>query len=424
MFSRHFAVIIFAASVALTPATKVAADAGDFVAGAIVGGVVGHALTKESQRKKSTSQSTTTRQYNTIPSTQEGREIQASLNYFGFDAGAVDGQIGRRSRGAISSYQAYLGYPATGALSPFEQDLLVGSYNRAQAGGYTTTQQAAALPDGTRGLLKVYRDELAGVATATAPTETLATATEPSGEADQSTSVLPSFMGDGAPQKSLAAHCNQVSLITNSNGGFTTEAEMTDASFALNEQFCLARTYSIAQGQELASKVTGYTTEQITQQCEAFGPALKDQVDALSYETQDVVARDVGAFVMSTGMSPSQLKGTARICLGVGYRTDNMEVALASALILFSMGERVYGELMGHHLAQGFGATQDVNLALGWYEKSWEAHSSGATAVFAPGQPERNALVHNAALTVSGNGEQASSSVTPTSALPTFSVGD
>lgn len=422
MFSRHFAVILIAASIALTPATKVAADAGDFVAGAIVGGVVGHALTKESQRKKSASQSTTTRQYNTIPSTQEGREIQASLNYFGFDAGAVDGQIGRRSRGAISSYQAYLGYPATGALSPFEQDLLVSSYNRAQAGGYTTTQQAAALPDGTRGLLKVYRDELAGGAAA--PTETLATATDPSGDTEQSTSVLPSFMGDGAPQKSLAAHCNQVSLVTNSNGGFTTEAQMTDANFALNEQFCLARTYSIAQGQELAAKVTGYTTEQITQQCEAFGPALKDQVDALSYEPQDVVTRDVGAFVMSTGMSPSQLKGTARICLGVGYRTDNMEVALASALILFSMGEGVYGELMGHHLAQGFGATQDVNLALGWYEKSWEAHNSGATAVFAPGQPERNTLVHNAALAVSGNGEQASSSVTPTSALPTFSVGD
>ena len=424
MFSRQFSVIFFSASVALTPATKVAADAGDFVAGAIVGGVVGHALTKESQRKKSASQSTTTRQYNTLPSTQEGREIQASLNYFGFDAGAVDGQLGRRSRGAISSYQAYLGYPATGALSPFEQDLLVSSYNRAQAGGYAATQQAAALPDGTRGLLKVYRDELAGGVTAAAQTETVAVAAEPSGDAEQSSSTLPSFMGDGAPQKSLAAHCNQVSLLTNSNGGFTTEAQMTDANFALNEQFCLARTYAIAQGQELAAKVTGYTTEQITQQCEAFGPALKDQVDALSYEPQDVVTRNVGAFAMATGMSPSQLKGTARICLGVGYRTDNMEVALASALILFSMGDGVYGELMGHHLAQGFGTAQDVNLALGWYEKSWEAHNAGETAVFAPGQPERNPLVHNAALEISGNGDQANSSVSPTSTLPTFSVGD
>lgn len=426
MFSKSISVFAIAAVMATGPATKASADAGDFVAGALIGGVVGHALTKENQRKKATTQRSTTRTYNTLPSTQEGREIQASLNYFGFDAGAVDGQLGRKSRNAVSNYQGYLGYPVTGVLSPFEQNLLISSYNRAQAGGYATNQQAAALPDGTRGLLRVYRDEMAGGGTTTAsvpepaPTGTLAAVAEPAPSAP----ALPSFMNDGAPQKSLAAHCNQVSLLTNSNGGFTTEAKMTDANFALNEQFCLARTYAIAEGQELAAKVSGYTTQEITQQCEGFGPALQAQVDALSYDSEDAVTRDVGAFAMSTGMAPSQLKGTARICLGVGYRTDNMEVALASALILYTMGEKVYGELMGHHLAQGYGTTQDPTLALQWYEKSWEAHNAGQKAAFAPGQPERNTLIHKAAMQVGGVGDQAGSSVTPTAALPTFSVSD
>ena len=279
MFSKSISVFAIAAVMATGPATKASADAGDFVAGALIGGVVGHALTKENQRKKATTQRSTTRTYNTLPSTQEGREIQASLNYFGFDAGAVDGQLGRKSRNAVSNYQGYLGYPVTGVLSPFEQNLLISSYNRAQAGGYATNQQAAALPDGTRGLLRVYRDEMAGGGTTTAsvpepaPTGTLAAVAEPAPSAP----ALPSFMNDGAPQKSLAAHCNQVSLLTNSNGGFTTEAKMTDANFALNEQFCLARTYAIAEGQELAAKVSGYTTQEITQQSRARTSVHRDE---------------------------------------------------------------------------------------------------------------------------------------------------
>ncbi|WP_052261793.1 caspase family protein [Leisingera sp. ANG-M1] len=142
-------------SVALTPASRVAADAGDFAAGAIIGGIIGGAIGKNQQRrsgKKSTRRSR-------LPSTQEGRQIQQSLNYFGFPAGTVDGQLGRKSRQAISGYQAYLGYPVTGQLNDFERDLLIGSFQRAQASGYLATQQAMAHPDGPRGLLKIYLAE-------------------------------------------------------------------------------------------------------------------------------------------------------------------------------------------------------------------------------------------------------------------------
>lgn len=446
MFSKSIPVILLSASVALVPTTKSSAgDAGAFVAGAAIGGLVGHLATKQHQKKRATTTRSSKRYYQ-IPSTQAGREIQTSLNYFGFDAGRVDGQLGRRTGAAVSNYQAYLGYPVTGQLSTFEHNLLVSSYNRAQAGGYATTQQAATQPDGTRGLLKAYRTEMAGGGAA-APAPQLATVPQqqpgvsafaatpapalapapvqvlaPVGVVAQAEPALPSFMSGVARQESLVSHCNKVSLLTNSNGGFTTEAQMTDADFTLNEQFCLARTYAIAQSEEMVSKVSGFTPQQITQQCEGLGPVLKTQVDSLSSQAEPDVARNVASFVAGTGMSRDQLTATAKICLGVGYRTDNLEVTLASALVLFSMGDEVYGEIMGHHLAQGFGVSQNVDLSLQWFNKSYEAHQAGATAVFAPGQPERNSLVHKASL--QNSGQDTSALVQPASALPTFQLSE
>ena len=215
MLTKTITASVLALSVAIFPANRVAADAGDFVAGAIIGGVIGHAATKNSQRRKSSS-STYARPR--IPSTQEGREIQASLNYFGFNAGTVDGQLGQRSRNAVSAYQAYLGYPVTGYLTPFEQNLLISSYNRAQAGGYAVTQQVATNPDGTRGLLKTYRAELAGqtaapvqgttivvapqpAAPATTTTTTTVVAAVPAPEPEAPAAGLPSFLGGGHPHR-------------------------------------------------------------------------------------------------------------------------------------------------------------------------------------------------------------------------------
>jgi len=272
---------VLALSIAIAPADRVEADAGDFIAGAIIGGIVGANAKKQRRSTKRTYRKTSKKRRSTIPSTQEGRNIQASLNYFGFPAGAVDGQLGRKTRNAVSNYQAYLGYPVTGNLTEFEKNLLISSYNRAQAGGYAVTQQVANTPDGTRGLLKTYRAEMAGQAATTtvaiapqpvpvAPTVVavapqtapaagglgtaagLAAAVAPA--AAPAAAGLPNFLGAGT-QASLASHCNTVSLITNTNGGFTTLATMTDANTALNEQFCLARTYAIAKSEELVSQI-------------------------------------------------------------------------------------------------------------------------------------------------------------------------
>ena len=159
-----------------------------------------------------------------------------------------------------------MGFPITGALTNFEKDFLISSYDRAIFGGDATVQQISTTGNGSTGLLHIYRDQMNGSANATT---TVANANKnstgvtslvaPEEVAQQDGDALPSFFGNGGPSVSLASQCNQVSLLTNTNGGFTTEVSMVDPVFALNEQFCLARTYAIAKGEDLASKVQGFT---------------------------------------------------------------------------------------------------------------------------------------------------------------------
>ncbi|MEE9389236.1 MAG: peptidoglycan-binding domain-containing protein [Paracoccaceae bacterium] len=395
-----------ALSLALGPLPAAANNHG-LLPGLIIGGIIGSELQRNSGKNRPQVRRSQ------LPSTTQGQQIQTSLNYFGFPAGVVDGQLGRKSRLAMSGYQAHMGFPVTGQLTVIERDFLISSYERAIIGGAATAQLLATSPNGPRGLLTVYRDELSGVGAATNQLTVLQT--EP--EAD---TALPDFFG-GNGAVSLASQCNKVSLLTSSNGGFTTEASMVDPVFTLNEQLCLARTYAIAQGEDLARKVQGFTPQQIAAQCETFGPAMRDYVSALSLKPMDGVMQDVSGFVLQTGMSPAQLSGTARICLSVGYRTDNLDVAIGSALLLAVLGDKPYGEVIGHHLGLGYGTTERPDLALAWYELGLDAIDNGAEAVFAPGQPERIALIRKAAFSMNGQGATQGGNGLQPVALPDFS---
>jgi hypothetical protein len=241
---------------------------------------------------------------------------------------------------------------------------------------------------------------------------------------EEEPAALPNFLGGGSGL-SLASHCNTVSLLTNTNGGFTQLASMSDPNVVLNEQFCLARTYAIATGEELAAGVQGVGTDQIAAQCQSFGPVMKDHVAALSLKPSAEVLQGVSGFILTTGMAPQQLAATAKICLSVGYRTDDMDVAIGSGLLLTALGERVYGELMGHHLSQGFGATQRADLAGQWYTMAIEALDAGQPAVFAPGQTERTELIRTASSWgTGGKAGTMEAPVQPASALPSFNVSE
>jgi peptidoglycan hydrolase-like protein with peptidoglycan-binding domain len=427
-------------SLAISRAGAAYADA-DGLVGGIIGGIIGGAIVNEANKSKRRTTTTTHARKSTkssgISSAQReaNREVQVALNQFGYPVGTPDGSLGPKSRGAISEYQVLLGYPPTGQLTEYERTLLVTAYHRAVAGGPLVAQTVATHPMGMRGLLLVQRDEMAGIVPAqpAANAGVLATATPvqpdatapalPSLVAEPDPTVvvaadpaaLPSFMNSTAAQVSLASQCNKISLVTNTNGGYTTAAAMTDPMFALSEQFCLARTYAMATGEELAAKAAGFTPAQITQQCQSFGPAMKDQVAALSLQPRDQVLQGVQAFVVKSGMSPAQLSGTAKVCLGVGYTTDNMDVAIGSALLLTALGEGAYGELLGHHLSQGYGATMRPDLALDWYDTGLAAMGAGA-AIFAPGIADRPEVIRKAAFTIGGRAYE------PAAALPQFAA--
>lgn len=449
MKAKRLAATVVAAGVALGP---VQSSAGDALAGGLVGAVIGGLIVHEMHKNKDRRQAApnTVRRSTSTASAgtsqrEATREVQTALNYFGYNVGTPDGAAGPRTRTGISQYQALMGYPPTGQLTDFERTILVTAYQRAIIGGPATMQVAASHPQGTRGLLLMQRDEMAGLpgtGFGMAPAAAVAAAplvpqpsvpqqptvpglgAAPALPAAPAAPGLPNFFGGGAAvTASLASHCNKVSLLTNTNGGFVTAATMTDPAFALSEQFCLARTYAMAQGEDLVAKMPGTTPQQVAEQCAGLGPAMSDHVTALSLQDRDTVMQGVSGFVLASGMAPAQLSATAKICLGSGYTTDKLDVAIGSALLLTVLGEKGYAELLGHHLSQGFGASQRSDLALAWYETSLDAAASGATLVFAPGMPDRASLIRKAAFTLGGKADKAAvqpvAPVVPVFAVPT-----
>ena len=441
MISKRIAMVPILAALGVTPAGVAMADNG--LVGGLIGGLIGGAIINEAARNSNN------RTTATVSSAQReaNREVQVALNHFGFNTGTPDGVLGQQSRRAISDYQIVLGYPPTGALTEFERSHLISSYHRAIAGGALTMQQAATNPMGMRGLLVMWRDEAMGISPqpgvinkaptvpeinkAVSPEPTPAPAPAPipviTAAPAPAAPGLPTFLGGAVVQASLASHCNRVSLVTSSNGGFVTAASMTDPQQALGEQFCLARTYAITQGEEAVARIVGISAADINSQCAAFGPAMAEHVAALSLRPRADVLAGVSNFALASGMAPVQLAATAKICLSVGYRTDNMDVAIGSALLLTALGDRVYSELIGHHLAMGFGATARPDLALDWYQSGLDALAAGSAAVFAPGQPERTDLIRKAAYTLGGRSDLlapvAPAPVAPApTGLPTFAA--
>lgn len=145
------------------PATQASADRlGAAIVGGIIGGVIVNEVHKNKRTTTTTTRSAQPRNNLNTAAREQNRQVQTSLNYFGFPAGTADGVMGQRSRAAVAQYQAHLGFPATGQLTPYERDFLVTSYNRAQIGGPQVIREMNSNPQGVKGLLVVWRDEAMG----------------------------------------------------------------------------------------------------------------------------------------------------------------------------------------------------------------------------------------------------------------------
>lgn len=146
------------------------AQADEFVGGLVgglIGGAIGSGIANQQRQKTRTTRTRTVyvKPRASSAQRQEAREIQTSLNYFGFNAGAADGVLGGQSRAAISRYQGYMGYPATGRLSEYEKTMLLGAYHRGLAGGAEVNRIIAKSNEGARALLIAQRDGTTGTRT-------------------------------------------------------------------------------------------------------------------------------------------------------------------------------------------------------------------------------------------------------------------
>jgi len=407
------------AALALVPADRAEADAAEFLGGALIGGIIGSAIANGNRNQPRTNTTRVVRPG--IPATQQGRETQSALNYFGFNAGMVDGQIGNGTRSAIERYQRAMGYPVNGQdFSDYQFDYLMDAYYWAQNGGAQQTRLAG------QPLLFAYRDSREGrtlnaaVPQAVMPQPPATTVivnpqaqpapgvVQPApGIMASAPAAVPNLFANAAPTTSLANTCNGVMLQTSTNGGYVTLAGMTDPDTALSEQFCVARTYAMASGEDLMRGITGLTQAQITDQCAQFAQLFSTQIDQASVMEQGQVLPKVANVALASGIPPADLSATAKVCLSVGYAQDNMRMAVGSALALTAMGEPAYGELLGHHLREGFGTTRRPDLAAQWYNASLSALEQGAQPAFMPGQPERTQLLRQASLMIQGGAAQA-----------------
>ncbi|UWR02418.1 peptidoglycan-binding protein [Ruegeria conchae] len=400
MIVRFILSLGIAISIAAIAPQNARADAGDFIGGAVVGGVAGYLIGKDQQKKK-TQSSTATRTYRQgIPSTTQGAQTQTALNYFGYNAGRVDGQVGRGTRSAIERYQASMGYPVNGHdFQPYQYDFLQQAYYWATSGGQAATQLSG------QPLLMEYRRQVQSGSSLAAAPQAPAQAipvikpqdTEPAANTTETASAsLPTLFSGGTGGPSLANRCSGVMLQTSTNGGYTTLSNMTDADFALSEQFCLARSYAMARGEDLMQDIQGLTPDQVSAQCASYGEMLAPQVDALSISSKTEAETQVRKMALDSGLSPADLAATSKVCLAMGYRQDNMDTAVGSALMLVAMGEPAYGELVGHHLREGFGVQERRDLAMQWYDASLSALDAGSQAVFLPSQTDRPQLLRAA----------------------------
>ncbi|WP_158964524.1 peptidoglycan-binding domain-containing protein [Chachezhania sediminis] len=375
-------VIAAAAAIALTaPAPRARADnTAAVVGGLVVGGLLINEVVKQNRAKRiqqenaayqtgvaaAQQQARTTspaprRSAPAISSAQreQNRQVQTALNFFGYDAGSVDGVMGAQSRSAASRYQADMGDAADGTLSKEETQFLLSGYQRARASAGVPRYDNVMAQQGPAGLLRLFKAEAEGTAS-------LAPAT----------SVTP----PPVPDRTAVAVADAVTLAP--LPVVRTDSCGNPASGGLDWQACVARAHAVADGSSLEAGVTNMTPDQIKAHCEGLAQAMAPYSNGLHDERPSAVITQVSDFLARSGLPAEQAVDTGQVCLGVGYREDMPSVAMGSALMLVGAGATGYSEVIGHLLRDGKGVDRaDPKAAEAWLN---EAVANAVTAEGAP----------------------------------------
>lgn len=457
-FGKHKFMVAAASALALAlPAQQAEADAGKAIAGAIVGGIAVCAVTKACGKKQTTKRSRTTTQRAPQPwsaQRQERASVQRALNDFGFPVGSADGVYGSKTRAGVSNYQAYMGYPITGELLPYQQQSLLNAHNTYTSGAANSLYPGLLQAEGPGGLLKATADpnyyhsrygngvnqyggagnqglnygnqnaNLGGqgvnYGTQQQPpvqnnlgqnghngtltgNGAVGRAVEPN---DQGLALgggalapLPSIGRIGQVSASMQDHCDLVKLTTQTNGGQILANSMTDADQALSEQFCDARTYLMGQVQSTLS-VARATEDELLQACGTVEASMKPVMGGLSSKGSAAVIAETSGISGQLGLTdPQAATEYGEVCLGLGYRSNNSEMALAGALMLTAAGRAPYAEMVGHHVREGFGTSANPDAAGTWYDMGLEALANNQAPAVLPSQTIQRTAIIRAAVT-------------------------
>ena len=477
LMTKSISGAMLAAILVTTSVGRVAADAKDALFGAGAAVIIGCATGAiNCKGKKSSGKSRSTSTRSTRPSMsaaqrQQNRDVQSALNAFGFPVGTVDGALGKRSRAAIGDYQGYMGYPATGQLTDWEREALVNSWQKFNAGaGNAYPRTMAAV--GPRGLLNIERDpnfpaqfgdnvapnynnnnaqagynqggynqggtwdqNQGGVVPnqpqqAFQPPQTVpvpAPVPQPQGGGQVVDGAMPKLQPlkpIGQVIVSAASRCELVDQTTRIQGGVIQAANMTDSNQALSEKFCEARGFAITQGGSVAAQFQ-VSENELNNLCAQVQSEFEGVVASLPTAPQAQVTAAAQSSAAQLGLTDAATTAAyGQICLGIGYRLDNAEMALSGALAMLAAGQAPYGEIVGHHLREGFGVAAAPVQAVSWYQSAIGALEQGATPVFVPSTTRERIQVIRAALQLEeqrASGGQLLPQVIPASSqLPVF----
>jgi hypothetical protein len=202
----------------------------------------------------------------------------------------------------------------------------------------------------------------------------------------------------------MLKHCDRVEGTTRANKGLIQASSVNDADQALGEKFCEARDYAVDQLNAL-SAAAALDEAQLVTACEQITEAMSE-VTALvdRYSVQDIAANARVIVDRLSGGDMDTATGYGQLCLGMGYREDDADMALTGAVVMLATNKPAYAEFVGHHLRWGFGTDVAPLEASAWYNSALSAMAQGATpAVLTGDEVERNAVI-NAAVNMQASG--------------------
>lgn len=284
------------------------------------------------------------------------KAAQTALNFFAFDAGAVDGIFGRKSRAAARAFQSFLGYEPTGRLEGEQYRILVSAYNEIAHDNEALALKVSLGVESTQALLQAY---VGGTLPELEPTP------------------------DSQPEQdpSMRAVCINIQA-----------AGPVDL---LKGQFCNLRQLSLEHGRFLLeTSLNGQAATPVINECQNFSGDMQPWVAQVATQDSDALIADLDLWIQRSGATPEKLARLAQTCLGLAYEHDDAPAAMAALLALSALKNPIYIEMTGYHLALGLAeAPADAARAQSWMKTAATLQGDDPVALTAQSGDQRLAVL-------------------------------